>query len=129
MCLFDELDVETQTKWDIMLFQERFHEAGTPCCQQNRMAVISNSFVIRIPFCFRKQDSSIGFGSPVRASMRGNKLTDSAITSSLLEMVQDILQNTVVLLSCATYNSRTAWSLCMRFLYMLSQSLVILQTY
>ncbi|XP_024394196.1 CLP protease regulatory subunit CLPX1, mitochondrial isoform X4 [Physcomitrium patens] len=36
----------------------------------------------------RKQDSSIGFGSPVRASMRGNKLTDSAITSSLLEMVE-----------------------------------------
>lgn len=36
----------------------------------------------------RKQDSSIGFGAPVRANMRGNKLIDAAITSSLLETVE-----------------------------------------
>jgi hypothetical protein len=37
--------------------------------------------------CFRRQDSSIGFGAPVRANMRGNRLIDAAITSSLLETV------------------------------------------
>ena len=42
--------------------------------------------------CFRKQDSSIGFGAPVRANMRGNKLIDAAITSSLLEMVTTFLR-------------------------------------
>jgi ATP-dependent Clp protease ATP-binding subunit ClpX len=36
----------------------------------------------------RRQDSSIGFGAPVRANMRGNKLVDAAITSSLLETVE-----------------------------------------
>ncbi|KAG0568551.1 hypothetical protein KC19_6G028000 [Ceratodon purpureus] len=36
----------------------------------------------------RRQDSSIGFGSPVRANMRGNRLVDAAITSSLLETVE-----------------------------------------
>ncbi|KAG0588497.1 hypothetical protein KC19_2G247200 [Ceratodon purpureus] len=36
----------------------------------------------------RRQDSSIGFGAPVRANMRGNRLVDSAITSSLLETVE-----------------------------------------
>jgi ATP-dependent Clp protease ATP-binding subunit ClpX len=35
----------------------------------------------------RRQDSSIGFGAPVRANMRGNRLIDAAITSSLLETV------------------------------------------
>jgi len=35
----------------------------------------------------RRQDSSIGFGAPVRANMRGNRLVNAAITSSLLEMV------------------------------------------
>lgn len=35
----------------------------------------------------RRQDSSIGFGAPVRANMRSAKLTDSVVTSSLLESV------------------------------------------
>ncbi|KAJ7521496.1 hypothetical protein O6H91_19G057000 [Diphasiastrum complanatum] len=36
----------------------------------------------------RKQDSSIGFGAPVRANMRTGGLTDAAVTSSLLENVE-----------------------------------------
>ncbi|KAL3699832.1 hypothetical protein R1sor_017854 [Riccia sorocarpa] len=36
----------------------------------------------------RRQDSSIGFGAPVRANMRGNRPTDAAVTSSLLENVE-----------------------------------------
>ncbi|XP_020264120.1 CLP protease regulatory subunit CLPX1, mitochondrial-like [Asparagus officinalis] len=36
----------------------------------------------------RRQDSSIGFGAPVRASMRNSGLTSAAITSSLLETVE-----------------------------------------
>ncbi|XP_024972907.1 CLP protease regulatory subunit CLPX3, mitochondrial-like [Cynara cardunculus var. scolymus] len=36
----------------------------------------------------RRQDSSIGFGAPVRANMRSGKLTNAAVTSSLLESVE-----------------------------------------
>ncbi|KAL8257139.1 hypothetical protein R6Q59_029180 [Mikania micrantha] len=36
----------------------------------------------------RRQDSSIGFGAPVRANMRNGSLTNSAVTSSLLESVE-----------------------------------------
>ncbi|KAJ0010362.1 hypothetical protein Pint_33062 [Pistacia integerrima] len=36
----------------------------------------------------RRQDSSIGFGAPVRASMRTTGLTDALVTSSLLESVR-----------------------------------------
>ncbi|KAK4489980.1 hypothetical protein RD792_000634 [Penstemon davidsonii] len=36
----------------------------------------------------RRQDSSIGFGAPVRANMRAGGVIDSAITSSLLESVE-----------------------------------------
>ncbi|KAF5206234.1 Atp-dependent clp protease atp-binding subunit clpx [Thalictrum thalictroides] len=36
----------------------------------------------------RRQDSSIGFGAPVRANMRTGGLTNAAITSSLLETVE-----------------------------------------
>ncbi|KAK7283711.1 hypothetical protein RIF29_13437 [Crotalaria pallida] len=36
----------------------------------------------------RRQDSSIGFGAPVRANMRAGGVTDSAVTSSLLETVE-----------------------------------------
>ncbi|KAG5109032.1 hypothetical protein JHK84_045939 [Glycine max] len=36
----------------------------------------------------RRQDSSIGFGAPVRANMRAGGITDSAVTSSLLESVE-----------------------------------------
>ncbi|CAL0333205.1 unnamed protein product [Lupinus luteus] len=36
----------------------------------------------------RRQDSSIGFGAPVRANMRAGGLTDSAVVSSLLESVE-----------------------------------------
>lgn len=35
----------------------------------------------------RRQDSSMGFGAPVRANMRTGGLTDAAVTSSLLETV------------------------------------------
>ncbi|ESR44675.1 CLP protease regulatory subunit CLPX2 [Citrus sinensis] len=35
----------------------------------------------------RRQDSSIGFGAPVRANMRTGGLTDALVTSSLLESV------------------------------------------
>ncbi|GLT32881.1 hypothetical protein SLA2020_075130 [Shorea laevis] len=36
----------------------------------------------------RRQDSSIGFGAPVRANMRAGGVTSSAVTSSLLESVE-----------------------------------------
>ncbi|XP_011009777.1 PREDICTED: ATP-dependent Clp protease ATP-binding subunit clpX-like, mitochondrial [Populus euphratica] len=36
----------------------------------------------------RRQDSSIGFGAPVRANMRAGGVTNAAITSSLLESVE-----------------------------------------
>ncbi|XP_020226958.1 CLP protease regulatory subunit CLPX1, mitochondrial [Cajanus cajan] len=36
----------------------------------------------------RRQDSSIGFGAPVRSNMRNGGITDSAVTSSLLESVE-----------------------------------------
>ncbi|RDX69381.1 CLP protease regulatory subunit CLPX3, mitochondrial, partial [Mucuna pruriens] len=36
----------------------------------------------------RRQDSSIGFGAPVRSNMRTGGITDSAVTSSLLESVE-----------------------------------------
>ncbi|CAA0837715.1 ATP-dependent Clp protease [Striga hermonthica] len=36
----------------------------------------------------RRQDSSIGFGAPIRANMRSGGVTDAAITSSLLESVE-----------------------------------------
>jgi ATP-dependent Clp protease ATP-binding subunit ClpX len=35
----------------------------------------------------RRQDSSIGFGAPVRANMATSGVTSGAITSSLLESV------------------------------------------
>ena len=37
----------------------------------------------------RRQDSSIGFGAPVRANMRSGGLTNAVITSSLLESVSE----------------------------------------
>ncbi|XWS32562.1 hypothetical protein CRYUN_Cryun22dG0000300 [Craigia yunnanensis] len=36
----------------------------------------------------RRQDSSIGFGAPVRANMRATGVTNAAVTSSLLESVE-----------------------------------------
>nr|GEV14735.1 Clp protease regulatory subunit CLPX3, mitochondrial-like isoform X1 [Tanacetum cinerariifolium] len=36
----------------------------------------------------RRQDSSIGFGAPVRANMRNSSVTDAVVTSSLLETVE-----------------------------------------
>ncbi|KAL6132147.1 hypothetical protein ACLB2K_070518 [Fragaria x ananassa] len=36
----------------------------------------------------RRQDSSIGFGAPVRANMRTGGVTDAVVTSSLLEIVE-----------------------------------------
>lgn len=36
----------------------------------------------------RRQDSSIGFGAPVRANMRAGGVTNAAVTSSLLESVE-----------------------------------------
>ncbi|KAK4799768.1 hypothetical protein SAY86_025133 [Trapa natans] len=36
----------------------------------------------------RRQDSSIGFGAPVRANMRAGRTTNAAVTSSLLESVE-----------------------------------------
>ncbi|XAR52206.1 hypothetical protein NMG60_11020150 [Bertholletia excelsa] len=36
----------------------------------------------------RRQDSSIGFGAPVRANMRNSGVTSAAVTSSLLETVE-----------------------------------------
>ncbi|KAF7813323.1 CLP protease regulatory subunit CLPX3, mitochondrial-like [Senna tora] len=36
----------------------------------------------------RRQDSSIGFGAPVRANMRTNRVTSAVVTSSLLESVE-----------------------------------------
>ena len=37
----------------------------------------------------RRQDSSIGFGAPVRANMRTGGVTSTAVTSSLLETVSE----------------------------------------
>ena len=39
---------------------------------------------------FRRQDSSIGFGAPVRANMRSSGVTTAAVTSSLLETVSSL---------------------------------------
>lgn len=39
-------------------------------------------------FFTRRQDSSIGFGAPVRANMRTGGLTNAVVTSSLLESVR-----------------------------------------
>lgn len=36
----------------------------------------------------RRQDSSIGFGAPVRANMRASMIANAAVTSSLLETVR-----------------------------------------
>ncbi|XP_061337101.1 CLP protease regulatory subunit CLPX1, mitochondrial-like [Gastrolobium bilobum] len=36
----------------------------------------------------RRQDSSIGFGAPIRANMRAGSVTDAAVASSLLETVE-----------------------------------------
>lgn len=36
----------------------------------------------------RRQDSSIGFGAPVRMNMQSNRVTDALVTSSLLESVR-----------------------------------------
>ncbi|MQL77218.1 hypothetical protein Taro_009625 [Colocasia esculenta] len=36
----------------------------------------------------RRQDSSIGFGAPVRANMRTSRITNAAVTSALLESVE-----------------------------------------
>ncbi|KAL8232183.1 hypothetical protein R6Q57_001961 [Mikania cordata] len=36
----------------------------------------------------RRQDSSIGFGAPVRANMRSDRVINAAVTSSLLESVE-----------------------------------------
>jgi hypothetical protein len=58
-------------------------EQGVQGVQNASMLETNKCFVI----CFRRQDSSIGFGSPVRANMRGQRLIDAAITSSLLETV------------------------------------------
>lgn len=38
----------------------------------------------------RRQDSSIGFGAPVRANMRSGGITNSVVASSLLESVSTI---------------------------------------
>lgn len=40
----------------------------------------------------RRQDSSIGFGAPVRANMRAGGVIDAAVASSLLETVRNILE-------------------------------------
>ena len=39
----------------------------------------------------RRQDSSIGFGAPVRANMRAGGISSAQVTSSLLESVSSIL--------------------------------------
>ncbi|CAJ1952483.1 unnamed protein product [Sphenostylis stenocarpa] len=39
----------------------------------------------------RRQDSSIGFGAPVRASMRHSGITDAVVTSSLLESLPTVV--------------------------------------
>lgn len=37
--------------------------------------------------CYRRQDSSIGFGAPIRANMRAGGVIDAAVASSLMETV------------------------------------------
>ena len=43
-------------------------------------------------FPFRRHDSSIGFGAPIRANMRTGKVTEAAVASSLLETVSFVRQ-------------------------------------
>ena len=38
----------------------------------------------------RRQDSSIGFGAPVRANLRTGGITNATVTSSLLESVRPL---------------------------------------
>lgn len=45
-------------------------------------------FKLFISFWPRRQDSSIGFGAPVRTNMRIGGLTNAIVTSSLLESVR-----------------------------------------
>lgn len=48
------------------------------------------------PFCVnRRQDSSIGFGAPVRASMRTSGISSAQVTSSLLESVSSRVQEDI----------------------------------
>lgn len=46
-----------------------------------------SNVILKFLYCPRRQDSSIGFGAPVRANMRRGGLTNAAIASSLLESV------------------------------------------
>lgn len=39
----------------------------------------------------RRQDSSIGFGAPVRANMRTGGITNATVTSTLLESVRRLV--------------------------------------
>lgn len=43
-------------------------------------------------FLFRRHDSSIGFGAPIRANMRTGKVTEAAVASSLLQTVSFMRQ-------------------------------------
>ncbi|KAJ9559958.1 hypothetical protein OSB04_005118 [Centaurea solstitialis] len=49
---------------------------------------ISESVRIETHVYIRRQDSSIGFGAPVRENMRSGKLTNATVASSLLESVE-----------------------------------------
>lgn len=50
-------------------------------------ALVSARVFTNFYYLTRRQDSSIGFGAPVRANMRTGGITDSVVTSSLLESV------------------------------------------
>lgn len=53
--------------------------------------VISSNPCMEIEYqlsLYRQHDSSIGFGAPVRASMRTGGLIDAVVTSSILESVR-----------------------------------------
>ncbi|GAU29264.1 hypothetical protein TSUD_204580 [Trifolium subterraneum] len=62
---------------------------NVPIDTKNILFICGGAFVnLEKTISERLQDSSIGFGMPVRANMRACGFTDSAVTSSLLENVE-----------------------------------------
>ncbi|KAI3788242.1 hypothetical protein L2E82_01002 [Cichorium intybus] len=53
------------------------------------LVIMKHPFSMVLIGCYpRRQESSIGFGAPVRANMRNSPLTNAVVTSSLLEFVE-----------------------------------------
>ncbi|KAF3439311.1 hypothetical protein FNV43_RR17587 [Rhamnella rubrinervis] len=69
----------------------RKHPRGDsiPMDTKNILFICGGAFVgLEKTISERRQDSSIGFGAPVRANMRCSRVSDTSVTSSLLESVE-----------------------------------------